>query len=272
MFDVMEQAKNAIEAYNTALKASSSNIANMNVTGYKRVDVTFQSIFEKVLSQGTAAGVDLGGTNPKQLGQGMALSTANVDFSAGEYVSGTSLDLAIQGQGMFIVSPDGGNNYLYTRAGNFEIDASGNLTSNGMQVYGMSSGSLTPITNLTGSKETYQWSSGGALQIIDPNDDAVAPIDTNFTIALTYFANPSGLTQAQGTTFAESAASGSPASPQGGPGMAVGDLRPRNLEQSNVFYLSETIDALELQRAMSGNLTIVSMASDMISQFINKLS
>ena len=88
MLDLMGQAKNAIEAYNTALKASSSNIANMNVTGYKKINVSFQSVFEKVLRQGTAAQGDLGGTNPMQQGQGMALSTAAIDFSAGEFLDG----------------------------------------------------------------------------------------------------------------------------------------------------------------------------------------
>jgi len=274
MFDVMEQAKNAIEAYNTALKASSANIANMNVSGYKKIDVSFQSIFERVLNRGTAAGIELGGTNPRQFGSGMALSNVSLDFSAGEYVSGTGLDLAISGNGLFVVSPDGGSNYLYTRSGNFEIDANHNLTSNGMQVYGFNSaGTVVPITGLPyGNKANYQWTSNGVLQYSDaPTADPPQYINTGYSIALTYFANPSGLTQAQGTAFAESAASGSAATLQA-PGGAVGSVKPNNIEQSNVFYLSETIDAMELQRAMNGNLTVLKMASDIISQFINKLS
>jgi flagellar hook protein FlgE len=79
------------------------------------------------------------------------------------------------------------------------------------------------------------------------------------------------LIQAQGTAFAESSASGSAYAPQS-PGGVVGSIKPGMVEQSNVNYLSETIDALEYQRAMSGNLTILRMASDMISNFISKLS
>ncbi|MBU0502420.1 MAG: flagellar hook-basal body complex protein [bacterium] len=274
MFDTMNEAKNAIEAYNTALKASSSNIANMNVTGYKRVDISFQSIFERVLNQGTAATTNLGGTNPRQLGQGMALSNISVDFSAGEYISGQGLDLAISGQGLFIVSPDGGRNQLYTRAGNFEVDSAGNLTSNGMQVYGLdNSGALVAIAGLvSGNKAAYRWSIEGRLEYTaNPADDSPTYSDTGYRIAMTYFPNPNGLTQAQGTSFAESAASGRASTPQA-PGGSVGSINPGQLEQSNVFYLSETIDAMELQRAMSGNLTVIKMASDLISQFISKLS
>ena len=53
MLDIMAQAKNAIEAYNTALKVHSSNIANMNVIGYKRLNYSFQSIFEKLTAVST---------------------------------------------------------------------------------------------------------------------------------------------------------------------------------------------------------------------------
>jgi flagellar hook protein FlgE len=271
MLDMMGQAKNAIEAYNTALKASSSNIANMNVTGYKKVNVSFQSVFEKVLRQGTAAQGNIGGTNPMQQGQGMALSSVAVDFSAGEYLDGYGLDLAIDGQGLFIVSPDGGNTELYTRAGNFEVDSAGNLVSNGMQVYGLNvSGNLVPISGLpSGSKSDYQWSASGELQYTA--DGGTTWTSTGYTIALTYFTNPNGLTQAQGTAFAQSPSSGAAAAATA-PGSAVGSIRPGQLEQSNVEYLSETIDALELQRAMSGNLTVIRMASDMISSFISRLS
>ncbi|MFC1571474.1 flagellar hook-basal body protein, partial [Candidatus Margulisiibacteriota bacterium] len=257
--------------YNSALSATSSNIANMNVTGYKRVEVSFQSIYEKILSQGTAAEDNMGGTNPKQLGQGVGLANVSVDFSSGEYTTGTGLDLAITGQGLFVVSADGGSTYKYTRAGGFEVDANGNLTSNGMQVYGLNnSGSLVAISSLpSGNKSDYQWLADGTLQY--SSDSGVTWTSTGYRIALTYFSNPSGLVQDQGTSFAETVASGNPATAQA-PGGAVGAILPGQLEQSNVFYLSESIEALEIQRAMSGNLTVIRMASDMISQFINRLS
>lgn len=285
MLDVMTQAKNAIEAYNEALKVSSANIANMSVPGYKKLSVSFQSIFEKILSQGTAAEADRGGTNPLQFGQGMSISGTSIDFSGGETSSGSPLDLAISGSGLFIVSPDGGNTRLYTRAGNFEIDSSGNLTSNGLQVYGFdNSGNLVPISGLQpGGKQNYTWydgtqtvsgatpAYGALLYTSDPSATPPTYTSAGYQIALTYFANPSGLTQARGTSFAESISSGSPATPQAPGSGAVGGIKPGQIEQSNVYYLAETLSALELQRAMSGNLSMVKMASDIISSFIQKL-
>ena len=273
MLDVMTQAENAIEAYNQALQASSANIANMNVTGYKKIGVSFQSIFEKVLSNGSAATTSNGGTNPDQVGSGMSISQTTVDFSNGQTASGSSLDLAVQGNGLFIVSPDGGNTYLYTRAGNFSIDANGNLTSNNMQVYGLdSTGGLVAISNLpSGNKSNYQWLADGTLQFTaDPTATTPNYINTGYSIALTYFTNPGGLAQAQGTSFAQTLASGAPAAAQG-PGGSVGTVKPGQLEQSNVFFLGESVSSLEIQRAISANLSVVKLASDTISSFIQKL-
>ncbi|MFA4843959.1 MAG: flagellar hook-basal body complex protein [Candidatus Margulisiibacteriota bacterium] len=269
MFDVMSQAKNAIEAYNAALKITSSNIANMNVPGSKKIGFSFQSIFERVLTQGTGSQGNTGGTNPRQYGSGMAIGDISLDFSNGETSTASSLDLAIQGGGLFIVSADGGNSRLYTRSGNFQIDASGNLNSNGLQVYGFdNAGNVVPITGLpSGVKTDYRWQADGTLEY---TADGTTYTPTGYSIALAYFQNPSGLAQAQGTAFAQTLASGSVSTPQG-PGGAAGILKVGQLEQSNVVYLNETITALELQRALSGNLSMIKMASDLISNFISKL-
>jgi flagellar hook protein FlgE len=266
MLNVMTQAMNAIEAYNSALSIHSANIANMSVPGYKRLDVSFQSIFEKILSSGTAASTfdNLGGTNPKQFGQGTAISNIGVDMSQGSFTQTNSIDMAITGRGLFIVSADGGRTYQYTRAGSFTLSGGSLVTQAGMQVYGLdSSGSLAPITGLTGDSTEYSWDSGTGELLLNGSS-------TGKRIALTYFPNSSGLAQATGTTFVETAASGSATTPQA-PGGAAGLIVAGNIEQSNVFYLGETIDSLELQRAMSGNLTVVRMASDIISNFISKL-
>jgi flagellar hook protein FlgE len=265
MFDIITQAKDAIETYNDALKVTSANIANMNVIGYKRLDASFQSIFEKILRQGTAASTfeNIGGTNPQQFGQGIALANVGVDFSAGDLTSGSDIDLAIIGRGLFVVSPDNGESYRYTRAGQFSI-VNGNLvTETGMQVYGLnSSGSLVPITGLTGSDSDYSWNSNGELLYLGTA--------SGFRIALTYFNNQQGLVQAEGTTFKETMSSGSPVAYLA-PGGAAGNINPGQLEKSNVFYLEESINSTELQSSINACLSVAKMASDLITQFINRL-
>lgn len=266
MLDIMSMAKDAINVYNSALSISSANIANMSVPGYKRLDVSFQSVFERTLKQGTASSTfsNLGGTNPYQLGQGTAISNVKVDFTQGSMVSNNSIDLGISGSGLFIVSPDAGASYLYTRTGKFQVIDGSLLTDSGMQVYGLdSAGILVPITGLPGSTTDYSWSTSGELIY-------QSSTLTGFRIALTTFPNPGGLMQAQGTTLAETLASGAANTPIAS-GSTAGTVQPGQLEQSNVFYLGESIDSLEMQRAVSANLSVVRMASDMISSFISKL-
>jgi flagellar hook protein FlgE len=270
MLDIISQAKNAIEAYNQALTVTSSNIANMNVPGYKKLDLSFQTVFNRLISEGTPAGGNSGGTNPDQFGQGVAIAGVSVNLTQGDFTAAGSLDLAINGNGFFVVSPDGGTTFQYTRSGNFQIDRNGSLLSNNMQVYGFdNSGNVTPITGLpSGIRTDYSWDEATGKLLYSTGGGT--PGETGYAIALTYFKNPGGLAQASGTSFRETLASGSAATPLP-PGGVVGSLKISNLENSNVFYLSESINALELQRAMSGNLNMIKTASDLITSFIQKL-
>lgn len=273
MLDVMTKAKNAIEAYNTQLRINSSNIANMSVPGYKTMKISFQTIFEQLINGGTAAGSDLGGTNPIQLGSSVGIGHIGLDFSQGTLSEGLALDLAINGSGLFVVSPDGGATNLYTRSGKFLIDSAGNLTTDtGMQVYGSSGGALVPITGLSAYNiDRLSWTTDGQLaEFTDATYTSISRY-TGYSIALTSFANTSGLAQSSGNTFAETAASGEPQTYKLA-GDTYGTVVPRNYEQSNVFYTGEIIDSMEAQRAMSGNLTILRMISDEITNFINRIS
>jgi flagellar hook protein FlgE len=266
MLDIMTQAKNAIENYNAALQINSANIANLSIPGYKKLDVSFQSLFERVINQGTAAESfnNLGGTNPRQTGSGMSIANVLVNMSQGSFSQTNLIDCAIDGQGFFIYSGDGGSSYLYSRAGQFMVNGGNLTTTAGLQVYGLnSSGTLVPITGLSGNSSNYSWND-------ETGDLYYNGASTGYRIALTYFPNAGGLTQGPGTTYRQSIASGEAADPLAAGGIA-GKVRGGNVEQSNVNYLTESIKSLELQRAMSSNLSVVKMASDIISSFISKL-
>lgn len=281
MLDVMTRAKNAIDAYDAQLRINSANIANLSVPGYKALRISFQTVFENVLNGGSAASNTVGGINPTQFGSAMAVSNTSLDFSQGSMSTGGNLDLGIQGNGLFTVSPDKGQSMLYTRAGQFSIDSDGNLvTSSGMQVYGFKGGALVPITGLNNyNTANLSWTSDGRLVVFNGTNtdgstnfnDESNITDTGFSAALTSFSNLSGLTQAEGSTFQQSPASGAPLQSQS-VGGSFGTVVPRNFEQSNVVYTDEVIDSMNAQRAMSGNLTIVRMISDEITNFINRIS
>lgn len=107
-----------------------NNIANVNTYGFKKSRVTFAETLAQRESAPFAPHGRFGGVNPMEVGLGMKVSSIDNDFSQGNLLStGISTDLAIQGDGFFVLS-DGLRSY-YTRAGGFQIDSEGNIVAQG---------------------------------------------------------------------------------------------------------------------------------------------
>ncbi len=114
-----------------------NNIANVNTVGFKKSTVNFQEALARTLQGSRAAQDGLGGTNAVQVGMGASVSNITTNFAVGiGQSSSRETDLRIDGNNGFFMVSDGSGTY-YTRAGNFDLDASGNLVSaNGLKVQG----------------------------------------------------------------------------------------------------------------------------------------
>jgi len=119
-----------------------NNISNVNTAGYKTSRVIFQDIFSQNVSAGMANQGPIGGTNPRQIGLGIRLSTVDVIHSRAAFQrTDKETDMMINGDGFFVVAQQnletGQWDYMYTRAGNFDLDNEGFLvTSHGYYVMG----------------------------------------------------------------------------------------------------------------------------------------
>ncbi len=113
-----------------------NNIANVNTVGYKKSRVLFQDILSQSIRGASAPQGGKGGTNPMQVGLGITVNSIDTLHTQGSSeTTGKVTDMMIDGDGFFIVG-DGRNNY-YTRAGNFDFDAVGNMVNaNGLLVQG----------------------------------------------------------------------------------------------------------------------------------------
>ncbi|MBO6512832.1 MAG: flagellar hook-basal body complex protein [Phycisphaerales bacterium] len=116
-----------LNAHSRKLDIIGNNIANVNTTAFKSSRVMFETLFQRNLSFGSAPGATTGGTNPRQVGNGVGIGAIQRDFNSGT-INGTGdlRDLAIDGSGFFMVERDG--NTFYTRAGTFRQDTEDNLT------------------------------------------------------------------------------------------------------------------------------------------------
>jgi len=114
-----------------------NNISNVNTVGFKGSRVTFQTALLQTLKAARAPQNNVGGTNPIQIGLGSQLATMDKVMTQGSFQNtGRKLDLAIQGDGFFVLSD--GQGYYYTRAGALDVDMNGTLihSSTGMKVQG----------------------------------------------------------------------------------------------------------------------------------------
>jgi flagellar hook protein FlgE len=146
-------AVSGLENHQTRLDVIANNIANVNTTAFKASRVTFKEAFVQLLQGASRPPGDLGGVNPMQIGSGMNIGSIDQLMTQGTLEStGQNTDLAIQGDGFFVVS--NGSQQLYTRAGNFQLDADGHLISadNGYIVQGINadtSGNISSSSSIS---------------------------------------------------------------------------------------------------------------------------
>ena len=123
-----------------------NNIANVNTIGFKGSRVTFSDTFNQFVKAGTNPTDGTGGTNSFQVGLGMKVNSIDRNWNQGTFErTGITTDLALQGQGLFILKSNG--QQLYSRAGAFIFDADGKLVNpqNGAVVQGKVANGLGDI-------------------------------------------------------------------------------------------------------------------------------
>src|SRR5271169_1834236 len=133
----MSTALTGLNASETQIGVIGNNLANSNTVGFKASDVLFANQFLQTQSVGSAPTASSGGTNPQQEGLGVMVAQITPNFSQGTISTANSpTDLAIQGDGFFIVQGQGGEQN-YTRNGTFTTNAENQLvTGTGNRVMG----------------------------------------------------------------------------------------------------------------------------------------
>ncbi len=136
MIRSMYSAVSGLQSHQLMMDVVGNNIANVNTHGFKRSSSMFQEVLSQYLTGASAPTETTGGTNPNQVGLGSMVSGTPQTFEQGFLqVTNRELDVAIQGDGFFVV--DDGVERLFTRAGSFFLDADGRMvTSDGALVQG----------------------------------------------------------------------------------------------------------------------------------------
>lgn len=120
-----------LQSHQTAMDVEGNNIANVNTRGYKYTRFSFAEQINQTSESATPPRGGGGGTNPKQVGLGTQGQAITRVFKQGSTeTTDVNTDLAIKNDGFFIISPDSGRSFMYTRNGEFKFDQQGNFVSN----------------------------------------------------------------------------------------------------------------------------------------------
>ncbi|HHX45595.1 MAG TPA: flagellar hook protein FlgE [Chloroflexi bacterium] len=137
MLRSMASAISALRNHQTFMDVVSTNIANINTTGFKSSRVTFQDLLSQTLASASAPTDTSGGVNPIQVGMGMRLGSIDTIFTQGNpRATGQPRDLAIQGDGFFVLQQ--GDATYYSRDGVIDVGTDNTLVnpSTGMRLMG----------------------------------------------------------------------------------------------------------------------------------------
>ncbi|WP_270978144.1 flagellar hook protein FlgE [Campylobacter helveticus] len=127
-----------MQAHQIAMDVEGNNISNVNTTGFKYSRADFGTMFSQTVKIATVPTENLGGQNPLQIGLGTSInSTTRIHSQGSVQTTDKNTDVAINGDGFFMVSDDGGLTRYLTRSGDFKLDAYGNFVNNaGLVVQG----------------------------------------------------------------------------------------------------------------------------------------
>jgi flagellar basal-body rod protein FlgG len=254
----LQSAATGLSALNTRLDVISNNLANVNTTGFKASRANFQDLLYIEREQPGVENAN-GDRTPTGLyvGLGVKVSGTQLDLGQGTLINtGNPLDMAIEGIGFFKVrvQDDLGNGIAYTRAGNFIMNADGQLVLANDQ-----GRRLEPeITIPPDAIPPFTITTDGRVLVLTPG--ATEPQEVG-QLELSAFVNPAGLKAIGGNLYLETAASGPPL--DGPPGTENrGQIRQNFLEGSNVDPTNELIELIRTQRAFEMNSNTIRAADE----------
>ncbi len=289
MIRSLTSAVSGLQAFQQEIDVIGNDIANVNTVAYKSATTDLADSFSQTL-----ANSDLGGDSAIQVGLGVVTAGVFNQFTQGAInPTGVQTDMAVSGNGFFVVQ-DATNGVQYvTRAGDFHLDTNNYLvTPGGLQVMGNvvtgydSSGKPTttfgPIQIAATAANTPSTVASGATMTsyaIDQsgNVDITMSDGSSFVggqILLQNFSNPDGLIK-QGNNLYSGIANAGPLGGSATPMPAaaqtngLGTIQSGSLELSNVDLSSEFANLISTQRAFQANARIITTSDEMLQELVN---
>jgi flagellar basal-body rod protein FlgG len=251
-------AATGMNALETKLDVIANNMANVNTTAFKKDRANFEDLFYRQIRLPGALDADGNITSTGvEVGLGARVSSTQTNYEQGAFqTTNNPLDFALEGKGFFrVTDPAGG--VLYTRSGNFGINANNQLVLGSAQ----NGWVLEPPISIPLEATDIVVTTDGQVQYSTATDPA---LQNAGQIQLSTFINPDGLLKLGDNLYRQTDASGTPNDLNPGD-QGAAQVRQGALEASNVEPVQELIDLITTQRAFELNSQVV-QAGDQIMQ------
>ncbi len=282
MLGSLNSGVSGIQQFQQQMDVIGNNIANVNTTGYKSARVDFADSFSRTLRESTAPGATSGGSASMQIGTGVSTATVQSQYTQGTLTStGRTEDLAIAGNGFFVVRDTVSGETFATRAGDFRVDSGGYLVTNdGMRVQGFSDAGLTTrgdiLIDATGAPagtaagavvENYKFDNDGNGQVIVTMSDGTEFVRGQ--VLLQNVRDPQALVKQGSNLYSGLAAAGPLANPEVPGTNGTGNVFSGALELSNVDLASQFSTLITTQRAFQACARIITTTDEMMQELVN---
>lgn len=261
-----------------------NNIANSNTIGYKAGRADFEDAFSQTLKVSTPGNGTSSGSPALQIGSGVRLGAVKNLYSQGALSStGLQTDMAISGEGFFIVRDTVSSANYATRAGDFRVDENGFLITNqGMRVQGFSDAALSAAGDVQIDTTGAPATASATATVVDFNIDPEGKVNVRLSdgtqfvrgqILLQKFQDPQALLKEGNNLYSGISAAG----PMGGatptsaaPGSSgLGSIESGYLELSNVDLASEFANLITSQRAFQASARMITTSDDVLQEITN---
>jgi flagellar hook protein FlgE len=273
MLTSLSSAVSGLDSFQQDMDVIGNNIANINTTGFKAGRVQFADSFSDTLEAATA--------NSVQVGTGVFDQAIGTNWTAGAAsATGINTDLAITGNGFFVVADPTTSAQYVTQDGSFSADPNGYLvTAGGQRVQGYSDAGLSTLGSIkidTTGAPAASIAAGATVSsfTIDTKGKINVTLSdgTTFTrgqVLLQNFQDPQALVSQSGNLYSNQAAAG-PLTAMSAPGSSgLGSIQSGALELSNVDLSSEMANLITAQRGFEANSKIVTTSDEVLQTLVN---
>lgn len=256
-------AASGMDAMQTKLDVIANNLANVGTTAFKRDRANFEDLlYRNQVYPGMQDTNQVPTAVGTHIGLGTRVTSVQMDHRQGTIQqTGRDLDIAIEGRGFLQVTDPSTSTIVYTRAGNLDINANGNLVIGSAETGRL----LEPAIQIPQDANAISISPSGQVLVRQNGQTQLSQIGQ---IQMAQFINPDGLLKMGENLYQQTDASSAPLI--GNPGAdGLGVLRQGSLEASNVEPVQELIDLIMTQRGFELNSQAVQAGDQVLQQIAN---